>query len=112
MSLLQEQVFAIPDVVETLLCFLDATSTLRLAESRISCTLHLLQHTTTAWNKLVKRGVGMFKPLPGFVGKRPLILPLVHILQMLDDPNIHTLDLLDVICDLASVRLAMGITSR
>lgn len=94
----QEQVFGNPDLVERLLSFLDADSILRLAESRISCTLHLLQHTSTAWNKLVKRRVGMFKPLAGFVGKRALILPLVHILQMLDDPDIHTLDLLEVIC--------------
>ena len=99
MSLLQEQVFGNPDVVERLLIFLDANSTLRLAQSRISCTLHVLEHTPTAWNKLVKRTAGMFELLAGFDEKRALITPLVDILKMLDDPNSHALDLLEVICE-------------
>ena len=99
MSLLQEQVFGNPDVVERLLIFLDANSTLRLAQSRISCTLHVLEHTSTAWNKLVKRTAGRFELLAGFDEKRALIEPLVDILKMLDDPNSHALDLLEVICE-------------
>ena len=46
-----------PDLVEKLLPFLDAKATLYLAESRISCTLHILQNQSAAWKKLVKRSL-------------------------------------------------------
>ena len=42
-------------VVEKLLPYLDATSTLRLIQSGITCILKLLQGTSVVWTKLVQR---------------------------------------------------------
>ena len=50
-----QKLFRIPDLVEKLLPFLDATSTLSLAQSKISCVLHILQQRSAPWDKMVRR---------------------------------------------------------
>ena len=44
-----------PDLVEKLLPYLDVFTIVLLAESRISCTIQILQKTSAVWIKLVRR---------------------------------------------------------
>ena len=70
MSLDQEdpviKFFRSSDLVEKILPYLDLASILHLAESKISCTIKILQETTSEWNKLVRRTLPEeFKIEPG-----------------------------------------------
>ena len=47
--------FGGPDLLEKLLPYLDASSTLHLVQSRISCLKQHLQRTSVVWKKLVSR---------------------------------------------------------
>ena len=116
-----EKFFGDPDleppvspVVEKLLPYLDATSTLHLVQSGITCLLKHLQYSSVVWRKLVKRS------LPGdyeigvdqlyyhkyndrvretFEEKQIQMASLFNILKMLDEPKSHVLHLLEVICE-------------
>ena len=102
-------------VVEKLLPYLDATSTLHLLQSGISCLKQHLQRTSVVWMKIVNRTLppGEFKIVTGefislqdfnnrtreaFEEKRIQLASLINLLKMLDKPNSHILQLLDVIC--------------
>ena len=50
-----QMLFRMPDLVDKLLPFLDPSSTLCLAKSKISCVLQILQHRSVPWDKLVRR---------------------------------------------------------
>ena len=50
-----QELFWLPDLVEKLLPFLDAASTLCLAQSKISCILQMLQRSSVVWDKMVRR---------------------------------------------------------
>ena len=50
-----EQAFGTADLVEKLLPFLDCTSTLRLAQSKISCIVNHLQQHPAVWMKIITR---------------------------------------------------------
>ena len=59
-----QKLFRMPDLVEKLLPFLDASSTLCLAQSKISCVLQILQHRSAPWDKMVRRTLsGNFKTM-------------------------------------------------
>ena len=101
-----------PDLVEKLLPYLDAMSTLSLAQTRISCLLQHLQRTSVVWNKLVERtlpGDHMIPHLAGgeywnrvsesFQEKRLQILSLVNILKMMKNAKPYELHLLHAICE-------------
>lgn len=51
------ELFWNPDLVEKLLPFLDAASTLSLAQSKISCIIQLFQFSTVVWDKMVRRSL-------------------------------------------------------
>ena len=50
-----QMLFRMPDLVDKLLPFLDPSSTLCLAKSKISCVLQILQHRSVPWDKMVRR---------------------------------------------------------
>ena len=98
-------------VVEKLLPYLDASSTLHLVQSKISCLKQHFQRTSVVWKKLVNRTFppGDFKVRigdqllanrvrPSFEEKRILIASLIDLLKMLDKPDSHILHLLEMIC--------------
>ena len=101
-----------PDLMEKLLPYLDASSALSLAQSRISCLLQHLQRTSVVWNKLVQRTLPGDNKIPdldnqeywnrvseSFQEKRVPILSLVTILKMMENAKSHELHLLHVICE-------------
>ena len=102
-----------PDLVEKLLPYLDVFTVILLAESRVSCTVKLLQKSSAVWTKLVRRtfpgNQNWFDhPSSGrywnfvkerFEEERIQILHLTSILAMMDNPKSHTLDLLEIICE-------------
>lgn len=116
-----QKLFRMPDLVDKLLSFLDATSTLCLAQSKISCVLQILQHKTVPWNKMVRRTIsGNFKIMwspdrdwesglldgedrvlrESFKEKRVHLLSLVDIFKMIEGPKMHKLHhLLDAISE-------------
>ena len=119
MSLDQEdpviKFFRSSDLVEKILPYLDLASILHLAESKISCTIKILQETTLEWNKLVRRTLPEeFKIEPGgmypfeyfpilrghFEEKRVRIHELYSIIKMMNIAKARApmLHLLDVIC--------------
>ena len=106
-------------VVEKLLPYLDASSTLHLVQSKISCLKQHLQTTSVVWKKLVNRTLppgdfkveieqGMLRDSnrvnytnrvrESFEEKRILMASLVNLLKMLEKPDSHILHLLEVIC--------------
>ena len=98
----------IPEIMDKFLPYLDSRSVACLAQSRIGCTLHLLEHNSSAWNKLIRR------TLPGdhkieramssveywsivrdmFKEKKIKVGHLIDILKMMEDSNFAMLDLL------------------
>merc|ERR1711971_174569 len=70
-------------VVEKLLPYLDASSTLHLVQSGISCLKQHLQTTSVVWRKLVNRVRETFEE------KRILMASLIDLLKMLDKPDSH-----------------------
>ena len=116
-----QELFRMPDLVDKLLSFLDATSALCLAQSKISCVLQILQHKTVPWNKMVRRTIsGNFKIMwsphrdwesglldgedrvlrESFKEKRVHLLSLVDIFKMIEGPKMHKLHhILDLISE-------------
>ena len=117
-----EKLFWIPDLVENLLPFLDATSTLCLARSKISCILQILQDRSVAWDKMVRRTLsGDLKIMwsldseglwildseehakrvrEAFQEKRVQLVSLIGVFKMMDDAKSNKLHhLLDVISE-------------
>ena len=109
-----------PDLVEKLLPFLDPYSTLCLAQSKIGCTLDILQdkENPSNWRRLIKRSlpdnfwIGDLQfPDPAFdedylnllrasfEQKSGQMMPLIAILKMMKDANSAMQDLLKVICE-------------
>ena len=101
-----------PDLVEKLLPYLDVFTIILLAESRISCTIQILQKTSAVWVKLVRRTFPDIQIWPDtssgrywnlvkerFEEEKIQILHLTSILTMMDNPKSHTQDLLEVICE-------------
>ena len=57
-----QKLLRMPDLVDKLLSFLDATSALCLAQSKGSCVLQILQRRSVLWNEMVRRTIsGNFK---------------------------------------------------
>ena len=102
-----------PDLVEKLLPYLDVFAIILLAESKISCTIQILQKSSAVWTKLVRRtfpGNQTWSDHPStgrywnFVMERFHVekiqtLHLTSILTMMDNPKSHTLDLLEIMCE-------------
>ena len=107
-----------PDFVEKLLPFLNPLSILHLAQSKISCTLDILQdkENPSNWRKLITRSLPdnfWLEQLADpdlnilratFEQKRGQMRPLVAILKMMKkaDSLMPTQDLLEVICEKSS----------
>ena len=102
-----------PDMLEKLLPYLDADTTLRLAQSKISCLVQHLKDYPEVWIKMVKRtlpGDNKVEPaelgywnrvMESFEGKRVKMQNLAGILKMVDDADSqvsHLRHLLDTIC--------------
>ena len=101
------------DLVEKLLPYLDVFTIILLAESRISCTIQVLQKSSAVWIKLVRRtfpGSQTWTDYPSsgrywnfvkerFEEEKIQILHLTSILAMMDNPKSHTLNLLEIICE-------------
>ena len=102
-----------PDLLEKLLPYLDAGTTLRLAQSKISCLVQHLKDYPEVWIKMVQRTLpGDNKVGPAewgywnrvresFEGKRVKMQNLAGILKMVDDADSqvsHLRHLLDTIC--------------
>ena len=106
-----KKVFKTPDLVERLLPFLDTTSTVQLAQSEISCVVKLLKKNPALWKKIVERTfpgdfkLGLYevdyynRVRESFEEKRVKVVGLVSILKMMDKPNSHISQLLEVICE-------------
>ena len=97
------KVFGTPELVENLLPYLDTTSTVQLAQSKISCVVELLKSNPALWMKMVERTLPEdFKlevPDESFEEKRVKVVGLVSILKMMGKPNSHISQLLGVICE-------------
>ena len=105
------KVFGTPELVEKLLLFLDTTSTVQLAQSEISCVVKLLKNNPALWKKIVERTfpgdfkLGLYevdyynRVRESFEEKRVKVVGLVSILKMMDKPNSHISQLLEVICE-------------
>ena len=102
-----------PDLLEKLLPYLDADTTLSLAQSKISCLVKHLKDYPEVWIKMVQRTLpGDNKVGPAewgywnrvresFEGKRVKMQNLAGILKMVDDADSqvsHLRHLLDTIC--------------
>ena len=103
-----------PDLLEKLLPYLDAGTTLRLAQSKISCLVQHLKNYPEVWIKMVQRtlpGDNKVEPAlywrywnrvrESFEGKRVKMQNLAGILKMVDDADSqvsHLRHLLDTIC--------------
>ena len=102
-----------PDLLEKLLPYLDAGTTLRLAQSKISCLVQHLKNYPEVWIKMVQRtlpGDNKVEPaelgywnrvMESFEGKRVKMRNLAGILKMVDDADSqvsHLRHLLDTIC--------------
>jgi len=105
------------DLVEKLLPYLDVFTIILLAESKISCTIQILQKSSAVWTKLARR------TFPGnhtwsdqwsdysssgrywnfvkerFEEEKIQVLHLTSILAKMDNPKSHTLNLLEIICE-------------
>ena len=102
-----------PDLVEKLLPYLDVFTIILLAESKISCTIQILQKSSDVWTKLVRRtfpgnqtwsdhassGRYWNFVMERFHEEKIQTLHLTSILTMMDNPKSHTLDLLEIICE-------------
>ena len=84
-----------PELIATLLPFLDLDSTHQLAQAHLK-TREILQ-TTVDWNKLVRRSCPDIVPA-GFEEKVEPVKHLVAILELAEDPKELMLDLLEDIC--------------
>ena len=123
----QQMLWSNPDLVEKLLPFLDAQSTLCLVQSEFTCTLDLLQDTEnpSIWIKLIGRSLTGSPTFEGadaldsdalaqatqdvvhgalsnllranFERKRTQVVPLIAILKLMEDPNPQILHLLEAI---------------
>ena len=90
-------------MVERLMPFLDAQSTLALVKA-LPLALEVIQRKFM-WIKLVRRvcpfdtddGVAEFEET--LADDRRKVMPLVEILKMIEDPNLRLLDLLHIICE-------------
>ena len=106
-----------PDLLEKLLPYLDAGTTLRLAQSKISCLVQHLKNYPEVWIKMVQRTLpgdnkvrenrepvefGYWnRVMESFEGKRVKMQNLAGILKMVDDADSqvsHLRHLLDAIC--------------
>ena len=102
-----------PDLLEKLLPYLDADTTLSLAQSKISCLVQHLKDYPEVWIKMVQRtlpGDNKVEPTilgywnrvkESFEGKRVKMQNLAGILKMVDDADSqvsHLRHLLDTIC--------------
>ena len=102
-----------PDLLEKLLPYLDADTTLSLAQSKISCLVKHLKNYPEVWIKMVQRtlpGDNKVEPAlweywnrvrESFEGKRVKMQNLAGILKMVDDADSqvsHLRHLLDTIC--------------
>ena len=103
-----------PDLLEKLLPYLDADTTLSLAQSKISCLVKHLKDYPEVWIKMVQRtlpGDNKVEPAlywrywnrvrESFEGKRVKMQNLAGILKMVDDADSqvsHLRHLLDTIC--------------
>ena len=89
-----------PDLLEKLLPYLDAGTTLRLAQSKISCLVQHLKDYPEVWIKMVQRtlpGDNKVEPAlywrywnrvrESFEGKRVKMQNLAGILKMVDDAD-------------------------
>ena len=102
-----------PDLVEKLLPYLDVFTVILLAESRISCTVQILQKSPAVWTKMVRRTFAGNHDWSGhpssgrywkfvkerFEEERIQILHLTSILALMGKSKSHTLDLLEIICE-------------
>ena len=125
-----QELFWLPDLVEKLLPFLDAASTLCLAQSKISCILQMLQRSSVVWDKMVRRTLpgelkimysldneGLWnldseehsnKVRESFQEKRVELLSLIDILKMMVGAKFQKLHLLlDVISEKSSPDCAL-----
>ena len=124
----ERKFWRIPELVETLLPFLDVKSILSLAQCH-QLTLNILQGTFV-WNQLIQRTFGehvqivgydpmqwsmvngrwsrvsvlngepwRFSSLESLAPERLQLVHLVDILKMLEDPNAHLKALLDLVCE-------------
>ena len=124
----ERKFWRIPELVETLLPFLDVKSILGLAQCH-QLTLNILQGTFV-WNQLIQRTFGehvqivgydpmqwsmvngrwsrvsvlhgepwRFSSLESLAPERLQLVHLVNILKMLEDPNAHLKALLDLVCE-------------
>ena len=108
-----------PDLMEKLLPFLDAQSTLSLARSKISKCLDLLQdkENPSNWKNLIKRSLPdnfRLERMPTreadlnllratFEQAREQMSPLIDILKLMKDSNSQMQDLLKVLCEKSSI---------
>ena len=100
----EKKFWRMPEMVERLLPFLDAVSTLSLVKA-LPLALELIQRKFL-WRKLVRRvcpfdtdevvSEAEFEEV--VVKERSKVMPLVEIVKMMEDPNPRLLDLLHVIC--------------
>ena len=108
----QQMFWSNPDLMEKLLPFLDAQSTLCLVQSEFSCTLDILQdqENPSIWIKLARRVVPFSygeqmgsERLADLEERLAEVMTevnhLVGILKMMDNKLIPLLDLLDIICE-------------
>ena len=125
------------DLMEKLLPFLDAQSTLSLVQSQFSCTLDILQdpENPSIWIKLVGRSLTSSNPFEGadnldpdalgatfamhgalcnlvranFEKRRAQVVPLIAILKLMKDANPHILNLLEAIIQKYQDDLGIGV---
>ena len=102
----ERKLWGVPDLVESLLLFLDARSTLTLVKV-LPLALDIIQ-MKSMWSKLVKRVcpydtqdvVSEQEFLEGFAAEKMELILLTEILKVMTKaPNPRLLDLLDVICE-------------
>ena len=118
----QQKFWSNQDLVEKLLPFLDAQSTLCLVQSEFSCTLDILQDSEnpSIWIKLIGRSLTGINEIEGFgalfnVGratfeeKREQVVPLIAILKLMKDANPHILNLLEAIIQKYQDDLGIGV---
>ena len=94
-KLFEKKFWGSPELIETLLPFLDLESTKQLALSHLR-TREILQ-TTLDWNRLVRRSCPKNVPAV-FQEKVDAVKHLVAILELMEEPKDLMLDLLDEIC--------------
>ena len=97
----ERQFWRMPELVESLMPFLDGQSTLALGKA-LPLALEVIQRKSM-WTKLVRRvcpyDTDDSEAEEAVANHRRKVMPLVEILKMMEDPTLLLLDLLHVICE-------------